>query len=263
MKIVISDSSKANKLTNIFQNLTQFTDNICLNVSNSGIYFQGLDSNHCCLFECKLCKSWFNEFDYEAGNDVVELGINIKLLYKVLNTRQETQSIEIYTKKKDKLSIDFITQDDKKEKNKAFNKYFELPLFNIEATNMSITMDESDVDLIIPSKRMCELMSQLLLFNEKLTMNFTEDMIQMDATGEMGKMEVKIAMEDVTEYAIGEGVTIKESYSINYINMMCNFCKLNSEFVMGFIKGQPMKGSYDIGENSHISFYLAPRIEDE
>jgi hypothetical protein len=107
------------------------------------------------------------------------------------------------------------------------------------------------------------LMSQFMLFNEKLTMNFTEDMIQMDATGEMGKMEVKIAMEDVTEYAIGEGVTIKESYSINYINMMCNFCKLNSEFVMGFIKGQPMKGSYDIGENSHISFYLAPRIEDE
>ena len=45
--------------------------------------------------------------------------------------------------------------------------------------------------------------------------------------------------------------------------MMCNFCKLNSEFVMGFIKGQPMKGSYDIGGNSHISFYLAPRIDDE
>lgn len=263
MKLIISESSKASKFTTIFQNLTQFTENICLSVSNDGIYFQGLDGNHCCLFECKLCKSWFDEFEYEDGNDVVELGINIKLLYKVLNTRQELQHIEIYTKKKDKLNIDFITHDDKKEKNKAFNKYFELPLFNIEATNMNITLDESDVDLIIPSKRMCELVSQLMLFNENMTMNFTEDMIHMDATGEMGKMEVRIAMEDVTEYAIGEGVIIKESYSINYINMMCNFCKLNSEFVMCFIKGKPMKGLYDIGENSHISFYLAPRIDDE
>ena len=233
-----------------------------MSVSENGIYFQGLDGNHCCLFECNLSKSWFDVFEYETGKDMAELGINIKLLYKVLNTRQETQTIEIYTKgKKDKLSIDFITPNDTNEK-KAFNKYFELPLFNIEATNMNITKNESDVDLIIPSKRMCELMSQLGMFNDNLTMSFTDEMIKMDASGEMGKMEVRIAMEDVTEYAIGEGVSIVEYYSINYINMMCNFCKLNPELVLGFIKGQPLKGSYDIGDCSHISFYLAPRIDD-
>jgi len=167
------------------------------------------------------------------------------------------------------LSIDFVEDDEKKGKgkgkgkgNKSFNKYFEIPLFNVEEVNLNIIMDETDVDLIIPSKHMCELMSQLMLFNENLTMEFTDEMVKMIASGEMGKMEVNITLDDVTEYAIGEGMTIIESYAINYINMMCNFCKLNSEFVMGFSKSKPMKGSYDIGDNSCISFYLAPRIED-
>lgn len=261
MKLIITDQLKAQKFTAIFQNLVQLTDNICLNVSDNGLYFQGLDSNHCCLFECKILKEWFNVYEYDITKDMSELGVNIKLLYKVLNIRKETQSIQIHMgAKTDKLSIDFITDDTKKTK--TFNKYFELPLFSIEMSNLIITMEESEVDLIIPSKHMCELISQFSLFNEVLTVNFTEEIIQMYATGEMGKMEVRIAMDDVTEYAIGEGVSMKESYSINYINIMCNFCKLNAEFVMEFNKGRPMKGTYDIGDNSSISFYLAPRIDD-
>ena len=45
--------------------------------------------------------------------------------------------------------------------------------------------------------------------------------------------------------------------------MMCNFCKLHTDFVMGFVKEKPMKGTYDLGNDSFISFYLAPRINDE
>jgi len=262
MKIIISETTKCQKFTTLLQHLTQFTDLINITFSNEGVYFQGLDGSHCCLFECKINKEWFDSYEYVEKNPQTNLGINIKIMYKILNIRKDNQSIEIYTTSKtDKLNVDLISIDDNSSKN--FDKFFEMPLFNIDVVNMNIVMDETDVDLVIQSKRMCELMSELILFNQNLTMNFNEEKIKMIASGEIGKMEVRIDLDNVAEYAIGEGIEITESYSINHINMMCNFCKLNTDFVMGFVKEKPMKGTYNLGDDSFISFYLAPRINDD
>jgi len=262
MKLIINDKSKCNKFAILIQHLTQFTETINITFAKNGMYFQGLDGTHCCLFECRVTKEWFDVYEYKDKTPEIHLGINIKILQKILGTKKDNQSITIYTnKKKDKLNVDFVSVDD--NVTKSFDKFFEVPLFNVEEVNLNITMDETDVDLIIQSKRFCELMNELYIFNENLTMNFTEEMIEMIASGDIGKMTAKITLEEVTEYAIGEGIKITESYSINNINMMCNFCKLNSEFIMGFSKDKPMKGTYELGNDSFISFYLAPRISDD
>ena len=261
MKLIIKEPTKSNKFTTLIQYLAPFTDLINITFSKEGVYFQGLDTAQICLFECKINKNWFDVYEYKEKNPETNLGINLKILYKILGTRKDNQGIEIYMKtKNDKLNIDFVAVND--NSCKSFDKIFEMPLYNVDVVNLNIVMDETDVDLIIKSKRMCELINELSIFNENITIKFDEEMIKMIASGDMGKMTAKITMEEVTEYAIGEGVTITESYSINHINMMCNFCKLNSEFVMGFSKGKPMKGTYDLGCDSFISFYLGPRIDD-
>ena len=54
MKLVINNSVKATKFSNIFNNLKHFTETMNLHFSENGLYVQGMDKTHCCLFEFKI-----------------------------------------------------------------------------------------------------------------------------------------------------------------------------------------------------------------
>ena len=78
-----------------------------------------------------------------------------------------------------------------------------------------------------------------------------------------GSMKVDIKMEDVKEYAIAEDTILTQSYSLKYVQLMCQFNKLSTEIKMGFCKNMPMTMKYELGEESYVMFYLAPKIMDD
>ena len=107
------------------------------------------------------------------------------------------------------------------------------------------------------------MINQFMIFDDVLMITFTEEKIGLTASGSEGKMRTEINIDDVKEYQIAEKIDLKQSYSLRYINLMCNFNKLSSELYMGFSDAMPMLMKYDLGENSHASFHLAPKITDE
>ena len=256
-KFIIGDPKKASKFTAIINHLKQFTSNILIHLKPGGFYIQCLDDSHCCLFECELDPSWFEEYNFEYTKTI---GISLSTFYKVLNARHETQSIELVLQEEnqDNICINFI-----KGANGYFDKYFELSLLNIEMDCMNVTPPETLVDLTIETKTFCDMVNQFMIFDDVLLITFTEEKIGLTASGSEGKMRTEINIDDVKEYAIAEQVELKQSYSLRYINMMCHFNKLSSEIYMGFSDAMPMLMKYDLGENSHASFHLAPKITDE
>jgi proliferating cell nuclear antigen PCNA len=261
MSFIISESKKAIKFTAIIQHLKQFTTNILLNFKPTGIYIQCLDDSHCCLFDCSITKEWFgnHEDSYSVGIPK-SIGINLNLFHKVLNARQETQSIQLIfdDKNEDIVSIHFINGT-----GGQFNKYFELSLINLDVELMDIKLVDTLVDLTMITKTFCEMINQFMIFDDLLTITFNEDVIGLTASGSEGKMRTEIKLEDVKEYVTAEGVTLKQSYSLRYINMMCNFGKLSNELYMGFSDTMPMHMKYELGDNSFANFHLAPKIVDD
>jgi len=257
MTFIISDSKKAIKFTTIINQLKQFTSNILIHLKPEGFYIQCLDDSHCCLFECELDPSWFEEYSFEYAKTI---GISLSTFYKVLNARQESQSIELVLdeENEDIVFVNFI-----KGANGHFDKYFELSLINIESDCMNVTPPETLVDLTIETKTFCDMINQFMIFDDVLLITFTEEKIGLIASGSDGKMRTEINIDDVKEYLIAEKIELKQSYSLRYINMMCHFNKLSSELYMGFSDEMPMLMKYDLGENSHASFHLAPKITDE
>ena len=141
---------------------------------------------------------------------------------------------------------------------------------------MDIPKDETSVDLVIDTKRLSELASELVLFSEVLTLIFSEDGIEFTASGTEGKMKSSIDLDEVNEYAVGEDMILKQSYSLKYLNIMCHFGKLSKEISLGFSEGRPMHLTYNMDDEkktsednadnipeNYVSFYLAPRIDDE
>jgi len=258
MKFIIEDTRKTFKLANIFSHLKPFTENVVIYFKATGLYIQCMDDSHCALFECSLAKAWFASYEYDEQSDMPSISVNIGMLFKVLNTREDNQTMEFsHTKDNvDKLDISF--------KGGKMCKYFELPLINVEGDllNMAVIID-TDIDLTIESKTFCELISQLMIFDEALTLTFKADKIDMKSSGNDGSMKVDMHIEDIKEYAISEGLTLVQSYSLKHIHLMCQFNKLALEMSMGFTKDRPMKMKYDLLEDSYVLIHLAPKMSDE
>jgi proliferating cell nuclear antigen PCNA len=258
MKIEIEDNRKILKMATIFCHLKPFTDNVVIYFKPEGLYIQCMDDSHCALFECTLSKGWFTSYEFDIKEDMQSIGVNIGMLYKVLNTREENQTMEIGHSKKDEDKLNIIFTGGK------MCKYFELPLVNVEGDVLNTdTMKTTDIDLIIESKTFCDLIGQLMIFDEILTLTFNEDKIDMKSSGNDGSMKVDMKIDDIKEYAIAEDTTLVQSYSLKYIHLMCQFNKLAVEMCMGFSKDKPMTMKYDLLEDSYVLIHLAPKIKDD
>jgi proliferating cell nuclear antigen PCNA len=258
MKIVIEDTRKTFKLATIICHLKPFTDNVVIYFKPSGLYIQCMDDSHCALFECSLDKSWFTSYSFDGESDMPSVSVNIGMLYKVLNTREDNQTMEIELNKEheDKINITFTGGN--------MCKYFELPLINVDGDLLNTdAIKETDIDLTIESKIFCDLINQLMIFDEVLTLTFNEDKIDMKSSGNNGSMKVDMKIDDIKEYAIAEATTLVQSYSLKYIHIMCQFNKLSTEMNLGFSKDKPMTMKYDLLEDSYVLIHLAPKIGDD
>lgn len=260
MKLILSNQDKISQFIVIFQNLKAFSDHVVLYVSEEGLYMQGMEMSKCSCFESRLTFEWFDDFEYDKENDVSSIGLNTQVLQRVLGTRRDGQTIELAADTNgDTLEISFIGNNEAK----SLNKYFELPLMDIDEQLLELGSSDSDVDLIMPSKKFCELINQLQIFDDKLSLTFTEDKVTFLSSGSEGSMKVNVSFDDVVEYAVAEDTTLKQSYSLKFISMMCLFSKLNEEFVMAFSENRPMEGRFKLDGESYVSFCLAPRVDDD
>lgn len=265
MKITLSDSRKIQQFATIINNLKGFTENVCIYFKEDRLYIQCLDDSHCCLFEANLTSKWFNTYSFDQANDVGCIGINIGMLNKVLNTWSDTQDVSFITyPHTDKFSIHFENGNTTASQ---FNKYFELSLVNIENDLMDAHEFDTNVDLTVESKIFCSLINQLAIFDNNLTLTFNENNIECVSSGSDGSMKALINVDEVKEYAISEGSTLKQSYSLRYVQMMCQFNKLSSDMILGFSAETPMTMKYLLGDNndpnSYVRIHLAPKILDE
>ena len=266
MKLVINNVMKANKFSNIFCNLKNFTDITNIHFSKSGLYVQGMDKSHCCLFEFKINSNWFDTYQFDNKNNVEKLGISNNIMYKVLNTRRENQSINInYVEKNDKLSIQFLN-DGKEQSKNDFNKIINIPLIDVDENMLSIPTTEYEAEITISSNMMREIVEELSIFNDKLEITLNEDNINLKSSGIDGEMGIAISNDDIIEYAIIESGNLKQSYSLKFFKLMTSFNKLSNNVKLGFSEINPMIMIYsldsDDSELNYIKFYLAPYIED-
>ena len=269
MKLIISNSSKAIKFTNIFNNLKNFTETTNMIFSDDGLYIQGMDKTQCCLFELKINNHWFDSYEFDKSNDAEKIGISNSIMHKILNTRRDNQKINIsYSGNPDKLSIHFLNEDNEKNEQikTEFNKKIDIPLMDLESQLLSVPNTEYEAEITISSNMMREIVDELSIFNDKLEISLNEENINLKSSGIEGEMGITIKNDDIIEYAIVENGNLKQSYSIKFFKLMTGFNKLSSEVKLGFSEVNPMLMLYALEPNcselNYIKFYLAPYIND-
>lgn len=263
MNIQIQQLQKAEIFTGLFQHVKAFTDHINIMFEKDRMYIQTMDSAHVSIIEMELPASWFDAYEHKQPGTLT-IGISSSMLYRVLASREKTQSITIACDSGgDILMLNFDSE------NKAeFAKHFELPLMEIDTDLMAIPEITHQAEFILSSPHFASIITQLQMFGDNMDIECGEEKIMLTANSpDQGKMFVEIKIDDLTTFIIDEGGKLKLSYSLQYLHNICLYHKLAKEIEIKLSAAYPIQIIYDLGgehgNNAKIKFYLAPKINDE
>ena len=254
MKIQISNLVKAETFSAIFQNMKLFADNINIIFDEDKMFVQAIDSGHVSILELNVPAAWFDT--YEKTNTTI--GVNSVIFFKILSTRDKSQSIEIQCDGDlDKLLIKFVSDN-----KTIFDKTFEMPLVDLDAEMMSVPDMEYQAEFALPSTNFYNLINQLKMFGDSMDIECSEEKIVLFSNSQdCGKMSAEISIDDLTPFSIEEGEHIKMSFSLMHLYCIAQFHKLAKEVELSFKHGYPVQIVYNLGDSdTTLRFYLAPKI---
>lgn len=254
MKITIIESGKKNMFMTLFHQIKNCTECVSLFFNPEFLHIQGMDKSHVCLFDIHLHSDWFHEYSVDENEEVIIL--NPTILYTILSAVKEDQKYTIYNE--DNANLQIIVSSIASSKG-DFNKHFTIHLIDGEYELMIIPNVEYDADVLFSSKKIFEITSQMLYFGQDIQIKCNEEMFDLITHGDNGEMKVNIPIGDLIEFSINEGETIDLSYSLQYISKICLTNKLSSEILFCISKDSPMKIKYDLGNNSELIYYIAPK----
>jgi proliferating cell nuclear antigen len=259
MKLIIIDKVKKDMFVVFFQLLKNFTNAVNILFHEDYMYIQGMDKSHVCLYDIKVFSSWFDTYEI-LKEDSKTICVSTSTIHSVLSISQDNQSLHIHFQgDPDKINIDFI--NDKQLKGE-FSRFFEIPLIESELQLLDIPPVDYDAEFSVNAKKMNEITNQLSLFGDTMTVDCCEEKIDISVNGDIGKMLINIPIDDLNEFSISEGEHFKLSYSLHYLHKMCITTKLSQEVSFSISEEYPMKIGYALENDSHVIFFIAPKIDD-
>ena len=263
LEIIINNEKKVFQFTTILQNLKNISNDLTLDCNDDGIYAQGMDSAHVCLFELKIGPEWFDTYKCSKP---CSMGINCEMLFKIISCIKEGQYIDMrHQLNTSKLTIDLLGN--------SYDKSFEMSLIDIESQMVELPDKEYTADIRFVSKDYSELVNQLSIFGNKLNIRCNDNII-LNSENEFGKVDITVKEEDIIEYMMEEDSEIDAQYGIKYINMITKFSNVNKEISIHISNSFPIKFVYNLEDwkdsseeendtlSHYIAFYLAP-LEEE
>jgi len=258
MKLTIENKAKLEMFVALFQLLKNWGSYLSLQFNNEELYIQSMDKSHICLSSIIIKAAWFSEYSVSESTN---LSVDAASFATMMNYALKHNRMEITESGSDKLCINLLNGDEKVVKDN-FDHFFELPLMDVEHETLLIPEVDYDVEFTMDAKKFGELISELMVFGPNLNIVCTEDLLELNANGEAGKLKVNVPIDSLNEFAISEGEKLDISYSLMHIGKMCLSSKLGNEISIGISAEYPMSLKYSLGEGSTVAFFVAPKIVD-
>jgi proliferating cell nuclear antigen len=257
MRLTIENKSKQEVFVAIFQLLKNWSSHINMHFEKDRLFIQSMDKSHVCLANIEIKSKWFSEYDCINNNKICVDSNHFAIL---MNYALKHDNIELKFEDEvepEKLYVNFLNG---KEKKGAFDHFFELNLIEIEEDSLGIPDVEYDVDFVIESKKLTELLSELNTFGQDLNIICNEEKVELNASGDSTKIKVNIPIDDLNEYAIVEGEELNISFSLSHLCKMCCSMKLGETIDVSLSGEYPMSLKYNLGDDSKVVFFIAPKV---
>jgi proliferating cell nuclear antigen len=254
MQLSIENKQKLEIFVALFQLLKNWGSALTIYFKPDKLYIQTMDNSHICLAYIEIKDNWFST--YQCTSELTSISINSTQFAVLINYALKHDKLELKCENdSDKLFVSFTNKE-------LFDHFFELNLIDIETANIEIPSVDYDVDFTIETKKFIDLLAELNTFGNVLNINCNENVFELNTSGDETKLKINIPVNDLNEYGITENGKLDISFSLNHICKLCVSPKLASEINVSISDNYPMSIKYNLGEESMIYFYIAPKIED-
>lgn len=275
MILTIENKAKMEMFVALFQLLKNWSSYLNLHFEKTRLYIQSMDKSHICLSSINISSVWFSSYSIEETTNISLDSTNFAIMmsYALKHSKMEIRFdeavvpdvifINLSTSSISDLNEPSITKSKSKkgkEPQNKFDHFFELGLIDVEQDTLGIPDVDYDVEFCMKSDNLVELVNELMVFGSNLNIVCSEEILEFNASGDTGKLKVNIPIDDLSEYAIAEGEELDISYSLNHIGKMCLSNKLGQYVSLSISAEYPMAIKYDLGDDSSVAFYIAPKI---
>tara|TARA_B100001287_G_scaffold135673_1_gene114125 strand:- start:234 stop:1001 length:768 start_codon:yes stop_codon:yes gene_type:complete len=255
MLVSINNLKKAEQFVHLFQFLKLFTNSLNILFNKDRFYVQGMDSSHVSVFEASLKSDWFDVYDV---NEDTIIGINVSLFFKILNIRSDSHKINII-QHEDNLDVELIS-----ELKSEYNKFFNMPLMDLEIEQLNIQETDSSLIFSMESKKFKTLIDQFSNFGEDIEFKYSDDELMLISDNNTeGSMKINIKLDDMESCEVEENANFKCSYNLKIISNMAQFQKLTADVFLHISPEMPFQLIYNLDDDNYVRFFLAPKISDD
>ena len=246
-QITIKLENKSN-LQAVVNALKTISDEVTLNMNETGITFRGMDPSHVVMVDVAWASSTFTEY---TRNQDTKISIIIKEINDILKrAKNENIQIDIDTEKKLKLSIGDTLK-------------YNLRTLESSDTDTPLPKIDYDCKFKFNMSKIINVIDDIKVISDMFNIKLSDDERVFEGKGDSGEASIVYDLDD------GETLDVKDtcqsSYSIEYLQPIISALKGNCEFIIGELStNKPIKMTFDMSDKggSVITVFLAPRVEN-
>ncbi|KAK9914803.1 hypothetical protein WJX75_000765 [Coccomyxa subellipsoidea] len=228
--------------------------------SPSALSLQAMDTSHVALVAMQLRSDGFAHFRCDRN---LSMGMNLNNMSKCLKCAANDDIITLKAEDTGD-SLTFLFESANQERHSDF----ELKLMDIDSEQLGIPDTEYSATVKMPSGEFQRIAKDLGTIGDTVLMSVTKDGIKFSSSGDIGSANITVRQntnvkdqEDATVIDLQEPVSL--SFALKYINSFAKATPLSPQVILRLSKDLPLVVEYRIQDMGHLSFYLAPKVDDE
>ena len=244
-------------LKGIVETLASIIDETEFRVTPKEFTISAMDPSRICLLKLSLKKDDFD--DYQCSKES-KVGLNLDDLDKILKRSAANDSVE----------IDFNETDQKikikmQREGVSRTRTFSLALLDIDIEE--IPMDnllkiEYPSNWVIDTDFLVEAIKDAEIYSEILNINANEGQgLIFSSSGQIGEMEYDLNEDDLIESEL-QGSS-SGAYSLTFLKAILKIASITEKLEISLKTDHPLKMNFDLLEGGKLSYFLAPRVEEE
>lgn len=253
----LEQASILKKVVDAIKDLVQDCNFDC---NDSGIALQAMDNSHVALVSMSLKAEGFSPFRCDRN---IALGVNLTSLTKVLRAAQNEDILTLKAEDApDSLNLVFESSE-----NDRISEY-DLKLMDIDQEHLGIPDTEYAATIDMPSSEFRRICTDLMAMSESVTIDANKDGIKFSCQGDIGNGAVTLRQHsNVEKPELSVEIELSEPVSLTFsLKYLVNFCKaasLSNKVKICLSNEVPLLVEFNLTGNSHLRFYLAPKIGDD
>jgi proliferating cell nuclear antigen len=247
-KIVLTD---VDLLKNTIPIIAEIIDDGVFKVDQNGISLLAPDRTMVSVVDFRLPSTAFEKYKVETPTS---MGLNLANFVNVIKRIKGSDQVTLELSK-DNTRLKVTAEGNGR-------RVFEMPLLDIKDEKPPIDQLNFPGRIEIESAVIEDGIADADIVGDSVIFEATPEFFRIYSRGDVSSTELEMAKKDSAMLKLQAASSLRARYPLEYLKKMVKAAKLSKHTVLEFGNDYPMRLEFKAVDKAHLSFILAPRVEE-